>query len=313
MNAQRKETTVVRPFAGLGPAERALEDLKLKVNGKSAEPGPMQLDPAEFARADLVLSLPDQKSLRDALEQAKVPVNDLALIVIASSVTNRVSQILLQEYVHRGQWERELRVVRAENSLAVSDNNGFSLTAAIVLLSDLVYEPLKPHLAGTWLARRQWRITPFSTESALQPRELTDAIRQQFQLPKNTPWFIDVAAMDVAMPGVSEIDVYVDPDLLAEISAKANSPAAQLTQIEMAIDIAATVLRQLVVDIDDVDRAKVPDLLVENRFVRGLSNALGMDPMSLLDCAKNEPHRLQSLLGAYMGVLSAHLRVVRGE
>ena len=158
MAATRSESALVRPFAGISSADIPLKEARLLVDSDEHQEGVLTLPSGTLSNCEFSLHLPSASSVREHVEQTSVPVVDCGLVVMLTGRSHRVTKVLIQDYLRLAEWPTDLVLRRDEADLILNDREGFTLTVAVVLLNDLVQEPLRPYMAGTWLARRVFSI-----------------------------------------------------------------------------------------------------------------------------------------------------------
>lgn len=245
MSSIRSEKYVVRPFSGLQASDDVLDGVVLSVDGMSYEPGSVVLDSSTLAAAKFSLQLPSGKSLGDAVDATPLGSADCGLIITARALSNRWSHTVLREYVRHLEDDLVMEIDRDVDRLVFADGGGFVISIAIVLLHELQPEPLRPHLTGTWLARRDFRVVPERAEFSFSPDELTDELRKQFALPSNAPSFIHVDVDQlVGADDLSEaVAVYLDSSILRLLQQSQTDPLALHIQAELAVSTMAAVAR----------------------------------------------------------------------
>lgn len=146
-----------------------------------------------------------------------------------------------------------------------------------------------PKRPATWLARATFRLDARHTAALFHPRALDDAKREELGLPPGTVRYIDLRGQDLLQPieGTPDVDVWVDEEVLAAVSASHTSAPALLFQRQLMLDFVASVVfeysRQVhatapasVDDSEDDFRAsligKVVDLVLRGDTASGADN-----------------------------------------
>lgn len=210
----RSESAIVRPFSQIESADHSLDGVRLQVGGEVYEPGAVVLAAETQEVAKFALRLPSPQDVREAVSRTIVPEVDCGLVVIASGKSHRVSFVALQQYLKPEAWPVELELQRSSADLVFNDQAGFSLTVAVVLLHDLTPAPLRPHMAGTWLAKREFSIGPEREETSFSPEELTDELRAHYHLPSGAVRYVQVGEWQDAETLSDQVHVYLDRDVL---------------------------------------------------------------------------------------------------
>lgn len=309
------EKRVVRPFANITESESSLNEVSLLVDDEKHEPGNIELPELTFKEAKLTLTLPSKEEIISAIAGAPVPHVDCGLVILATGKMHRGSVILAKEYLESGSWPNELVIDRAPDDLVLGDIRGFKITVAIVLLNDLVPEPLKPSIAGTWLTRRDFHIRPESQDLSFSPKPLTDEVRASFNLPKNSLRYIRVSNPLKVEDLSDAVDVYVDDEILERLIAKEDTSFSIQFQTDLAIatheSLVTSILRTLA-DETEKESPTVGDLdqfPSAFNYIERLSEKLKMDMAELFELVREDSARfrasLESLFDAYKMTLTA--------
>lgn len=305
----RSESALVRPFAGISDADPPLSQVRLRVDGTEYEDGAVVLPPESFATAQLGLLLPTADEVRAHVENTVVPAVDCGLVLMATAKTHRVSKVFLREYLRTAEWPTEFNINRSDADLILNDRAGFTLTVAIVLLNDLAPEPLRPHMAGTWLARRDFKLSPEVEDTSFSPEELTDAIREHHGLPKGVLRFVEVEGVLNDEPLSDAVRVYVDPEVLHLLLANPMESSAIQLQIELAIqateNVAVAISRELAVNGAVASVDSLAGYPPAKRFYDNLAKKLGVDVADVLELATNRVPVLRAHLEAAFDMRAA--------
>jgi hypothetical protein len=301
-SSTRSESALVRPFAGIEQADAPLDDVRLTINETVYLPGAVVLPEEDLATATIAVTLPDPSVLLAAVKQTVVPDVDCGLVVFARGRTHRTSHVLLESYVQKEDYDTDLMLDRGSADLIFNDRAGFVLTIAVVLMHDLTAAPLRPHMAGTWLARRDFRVGPEEEETSFSPEALTAEIRDFYGLPAGTLRYVQVeGALDA--DDLSEVvHVYVDPEVLNLLLANSTDSSAIQMQIELAIQATETVAQAISRDLSEGGSIEPsPDALEAYPgplgFFQNLARTLDTDVSHALSLAA-EPNRLRAFLEA---------------
>lgn len=300
--ATRSESALVRPFAGIGDADAPLQSVRLLVDAEEFEPGSVVLPEESLAQATITIKLPPPDAVRANVEKTPVPVVDCGLVVMATARSHRATRILVQEYLRLADWPEELILERAHDDLILRDQGGFTLTVAIVLLNDLTPEPLRPNLAGTWLARREFRVSPEADDISFSPEALTEEIRKAYDLPPGVLRYVHVDELLGEEQLSDAVHVYVDPDVLNLLLASPTDAISIQMQIELAIQATETVAIAIVKDLSTGEAPATADSLTPypaaKRFIENLAKTLNVTVADVLDLAGSQQAVLRSHLEA---------------
>lgn len=299
-SATRSETARIRPFAHIDAADLSLEDVRFVVGGVEYEAGAVVLPDESLGSARLALRLPVPQEVKEKVARTVVPAVDCGLVVMASSRSHRICHVFVREYFKANAWPAELELERDVADLVLNDRAGFTLTVAVVLLHDLSPEPLRPHMAGTWLARREFVVSPQREDTSFSPEELTDEIRTFRKLPQGVLRFVDVGEWREAEALSDEVHVYVDPEVLNLLLANPNELTSVQMQIELALQATETVAVVIARDLASHGSAPSANALdgydAAKRFFENLARNLKITLADALDYASNDPATLRAYL-----------------
>lgn len=297
----RSESALIRPFAQIHHADAPFKQVRLLVDGKEHEAS-VVLAPEELASAKLAVRLPAIDDLRAAVDLTDVPMVDCGLVVLARGHSHRAShQVLPPTYLRTADYADDLEIDRSAADLVLNDKQGFTLTVALVLLHDLTPEPLRPYMAGTWLARRDFRLSPEQEETSFTPKHLTKAVREDFDLPEGTLRFVNVEGALDHDDLADAVDVYLDEEVLNLLLASPSEPGAIQIQTELAVQATEAVAVAIVKELGEGGGAVTPDSLAAYdpplRFFQNLAKRLDVDLATAVDLTR-DPSRLRAHLEA---------------
>lgn len=310
----RSETTLVRPYAKIDAADAPLDCVRVLVNGAEHAPGAIVLPSEEITGSKISIRLPTSKELLDAVDSTVVPTIDCGLVVLASGKSHRASRVIVQSYLKTDDWPQLLELPRQPDDIVLNDRFGFTLTVAVVLLHDLTAEPLRPHMAGTWLARREFTISPEREDTSFSPEALTEEIRAHHQLPAGVLQYVEVGYWQDADLLSDEVRVYMDPEVLSLLLANPSDGSSVQMQIELAVlateVVAVTIAREL-----STSGAATESLLgpyaAAARFFANVARTTDLSVDDVLHFAANEPARLRAHLEASFGANAATVRALK--
>jgi hypothetical protein len=306
----RSERETVRPFVGIEATDAALDDVRLHIDDEEHEAGSVVLEPFRLSGSKMKIRLPKVTDLRAAIAKSKLAEEDCGLVVLGTSRTHRDAQILLEEKISAASYESDYLLKRSDADLILNDQNGFTLTIAIVLLHDIETEPLRPNMAGTWLARRVFNVSPEKEDNSFSPEELTEAIREQFRLPKGTLRFVAVDDVLSADAIGDAVHVYVDGEVLNLLLANPTEPLAVQMQIELAVLAMDVVAQTIVHELQDAvghspTEADLEPYEAPRRFFESLGRAFERSVNEVIDISATAPELLRPLLEDAFGIRSA--------
>jgi len=312
VSTARTERAPIRPFRNIASADLALDTVALLVNGDPEIPGAVVVSSDLLSSCDFALTLPTVEDVRSAVERTGLIVNDCGLVILAAGKSHRgASRILYAAHLNGADYPTTYPLDREPNDLVLSDRAGFSITVAIVLLVDYAtHEILRPHMAGTWLARRDFRVTVERDETSFSPEELTEEVRLDNNLPDGVVRFFKYTSVVGADDMSDVVRIYVEPTVLNWLFANEKKPASVQMQTELAVQAYQVAAAAMADEIRASLGGRVPsvtdleDYPVAERFFDFLTdrvNQYSTSEVSLSDVLD---------LATTPGLLAAHLEVV---
>lgn len=319
MTATKKyERRVVRPFADISEADIPLNVVRLFVDGEEFESGNVELPDFTLKSAEFALQLPSRDDLIKHVGKTQLPYVDCGLVVIATGKSIRGNAILLKEYLESGSWPNEITIPRLDDDLILGDIRGFRLTVAVVLLNDLVPEPLKPSIAGTWIARRDFHIKPESQYLSFSPEKLSDAMKARYGIPAKALRYIRVEGILNADDLSDAVSVYVDPDILDRLKAQEDQPFSLQFQTDLALltheAVAGSILRELaeVTESSDPSLGDLENYEASMMYLDRLAGKLRLEVSELFEIIKNDQSRFRAHLETLFDARKATEIVLKG-
>lgn len=313
----RSETAVVRPFTGLRDADAALEPVRLALDDEEYEQGSIVVQADFLTKAKVGLRLPTSDDVRAGVEGTTVSVADCELVVLGTAHTNRASQVLFRVALDGDDWATPIPLKRKYADLVLNDRHGFGLTVAIVLMRDREPKPLHPHVAGTWLARRDFKVSPESEDTSFSPEPLNDDIRRLFELPPGVMRYVHVD--DDTVLDTEELSdavrVFADEDLLNMLFADPKEPSAEQMQTELALlatDTTAVAIARALADDGEVPGPEaLEDHPAASRLYERLAKVTKLSVGDLLNLAIDNQPVLRAHLEAAFDLQSATLKALK--
>ncbi len=197
----------------------------------------------EFARdeASFVEIHDDLKAGISAWEDSK----EIGLIVVASSGYLKLAHVLCLVPVDELTRQVELRGETVAEPFQAT-YHGCDIDVSLVLLNECVPRPLEPWRKGTWLTRGKFGLRTSIDGFGYVILPLTDEVREGLKLPATCLRYIDIplSPLDMTTAVGTNVDVYVDADLLARIEKESSRPWAVAFTDQLALDfLTAIVLR----------------------------------------------------------------------
>lgn len=308
MSAVRTEKRVVRPFAGLGEVQECLESSHLILNGEPVDQQAIVREASELVDDTFVLALNvDNGAVADAVQRMQIPEVDVGLAVIATGRSLKATAILLRSPVLAPSIPAHLELDPSQYPEVFGDLRGFDIRVCVVLLHDLQPRPLRPYLAGTWLATRDFSVSSRGDIlSAFNPLRLTPEALDSFQLPDGTVTYLAVNGESVldSTDLAETFSFFIDGALFDLLHANQSSPLAEALQVEFVVEFLIGALAEIVRDIDERGMTGSEDLLDAEHpaggLVLGVAERVGTTPSKLCDDIRNDPARVRAKLQSVM-------------
>jgi len=300
----RSESRVVRPFAGLGRVGEALAGSRLLLNGAGVEEDSATRTADQMATDifELEVNL-DLDVVRKSVESLDIPEVDVGFVIVATGRTLKASSVLHRSIIAGDYVPDRVPLSRADHPEVFGDVRGFSIRCAIVLLHDIQPRPLKPHLAGTWLARRDFSVILESDViGGFNPSRLTAEAKERFGLPKGTVSFVYIKDSLVHAESLNEsVEFLIDEQIHNSLYVDQNSSFGHVLQIEFALDFILTVTQAIVIELNDMgltytEREDRDDKSPAGVFLKNASSLTGMPVLELAEALRDNPMKVRSLL-----------------
>lgn len=223
------ERPSVKPFAGLESLQALLDQVQLELRSKGLDVKRIEAgsgfraEHQEIRELGLALTFDswDSEALAKAVDDSGLPQEDIEVVVISDA------QFLRNRSVHG---RTPIANVKGSLPIAAQDGkrpesledrrHGFDIVCQILLSRDQsIAVPLRPKQAGTILAEIDFSIKPVPNGIGLNPKPLTDEMKEKFGLSNKTELFVN------AEPGLLEareiqdnIQVYIHEDIYRLVS-----------------------------------------------------------------------------------------------
>lgn len=253
-----KEVRTIRPFAVPGVLARALGGSVLHFGDLSCPADSsisLDLDPHTYAMRPVHLEwAPNEEEfeafkghLTEGVSSMDVSPAALSLVVEASTpYLKRVDLVLAHPLSEIEGLERVSSLTDRRRAAAFeAGHHGCVVDAFVLLNQDVERRALRPWRKGTWLARVKFALTTDIARAMFRPFPLDDETRDRLGLPAKTIRYFDMGDHDPLEPydaQPNEPVLYVDEDLLAELTASSNTPASIGLQLQLALDFIAAVV-----------------------------------------------------------------------
>lgn len=250
------ETRMIRPFAISKALANVFSNAVLHFGSDTCEAGGRItiLDPELYVRKRAEIRwTPDDASFeafRKTLEEGATADGfdraGLTLLVLVTTpylkITNIVHEVCC---ANLDSMARVVALTEPDRPEAFcAPHHGATVDVFLVLARAIEPLPLHPWRRGTWLARETFRIATEQSQRLFHPKPLDDETRKQLGLPKKTMRYVRMDDVDPLEPydAGAALDLYVDRELLDDLSARARSPVSQTMQLQLAQDVIAAIV-----------------------------------------------------------------------
>lgn len=311
MSSIRSEKRVVRPFAELGDVDACLEATRLVVNGQVSDSSSVVREADELPNDRFSLQLDvDADAVAAAVQRMDIPEVDIGIAVIATGRSLKASAVLHRSPVLADAVPGSIDLDASQFPDVFGDLRGFDVRCCVVLLHDLQPRALRPHLAGTWLAARDFSVrVRGDVLSAFNPQRMTAEIRGHYALPEGAVTYL--AIEDDNLLSVSELAdalvFYIDADLFDRLHASQSTPLGQALQRQLVVEFLMGALPVIVKDIDSAQLEGAEDTALDQEapagaLVHGVAERIGMSPASLCAGVRTDPAKIRACLQAALEV-----------
>jgi|GEM_PF-3327190 len=321
MTVVRTETRLIRPFIGIGESEELIQRVVLKQGSSEYSYGPVVLPGHQIKEGNFQITTNvKMDELIAACNAAHVPPDSTKYVVFANSRSLRKSTLVFEQSITDDRKfpdtiEIEDTYDDELSRYVFKDTAGFFITVALVVAEDLPRKALVASQAGTFLARGTFSIKPEEDFSNFSPEPLTDLLREQFSLPKNSMTYIDIGEGLLQAEDLSEVvTVYLDTDVLNLLLQDESDEASKIIQTNLAIQTVEALTRAVKQELD-ADGLGIDDLAVESggyHFLSKLADDFHKDIQEVLDMASMEPHQFHSFLEARFKTLETTEDLLKG-
>lgn len=246
------EVRVVRPYRGVERLDQSFREAVLHVGDHAIAAGQSGLVPVSSylaTRMTLVLA-PDDHALatfraevEKGLEEAMIPAAMVQLVAVASTGRLRLAEVVLRHPVAAlDELPKTVQLADADDrpDVFAAPFSGCRLDLYLDLVSSLDPLPLRPWRKGTWLAHASFEVSTDVGDVGFTPLELTDEIKTLHGIPKETIRYVVVDAITDPDQSNDAVQLYVDPEVLAELAVHPRSLAAVNFQRQLFLDAVRT-------------------------------------------------------------------------
>lgn len=241
-----------RPFDVPVALERFLDGACLRIGDGETEGDVVEaglrrvVGPSELQSRDFTIEIcpTDEEFSRlqdDAIASAReLGADDASVVLIARSPYLKFADIMRLSPV--GEFPRSVRLKDLTHARAFDAiHHGCDLEMALILGSAIAQVPLRPHRAGTWLARVKFELRTNLDGVGFTILPLDDDAREKLKLPKRAMRYVKLDASPLETSSTSDVHVYVDHELLGRLNKSPRRSWARAFQDQLAVDVLATI------------------------------------------------------------------------
>jgi hypothetical protein len=326
MNVEHRD---LRPFDDIPEISDFVDGVRLAVGDRIAGSGSSVVVPREdFLRSpvELLLAESDEEfnakcsSVVAAVKASVYELDQLALAVVLTSPFLKQTHLsLLIPLGSLAASGRRLPLTSGDRPRPFrSPRSGCRVELYVCLSEQRERAPLQAWRRWTWLASTTFTVGTGDDLSGFVPRSLGADQRKELGLPKGTLRFVTLGGVSPLDPGTSaeSLDVWVDEDVLAAMSASSSTPASIAFQLVLFVDAVAAVVNAAhqdgrlegltFEDVGDTLFGQVVKIVAGNQASEGLLN-------SLVGLAADDPAVFVAHVEAMASVLSATNKLIGAE
>jgi len=325
-------TRELRPFGSLASVENLIEGIVLVVDQKTVEAdGRLTLTEDEYRKVPVSVRLPFsgealQLTLADIgeeLQQISLDLDDLLLIVNVYSGFLKISEyphiLPLSQLLQTG-GELPLSTDESRPKALRAARSGCRIDVAVVLGNEKPARIGQPWRKGTWLARATFHLACDSEFRGFTPRPMDLEMKVRLGVPPTATRYITLPdGIDpVHDEGTPElIEMWVDSELLANLSSRDGSAVSIAIQQQLFIDAFSAVTAMALSQGDFLDRSwhDISDTVLGGmiRAIAGKGKKESVEAAnrrceSLLSVLKSDHSQFMTYVEAYAGCTSIFLK-----
>lgn len=283
----------------------AIETPILVANGTIFEPGRVTLEPEQLRTADYKVVLAfDSEALTSRAEALGLSLNELVYAVFVDNLVLARRQTVTTRPFNSLPPVMELPL--SSQISALKSPRGFDLRVIAHVDEGSSAQHSSGLRKGTWFSSSKFEVRPVTTPFRFLPHPLTEDVRRQHKLPRETLSYTHVVGDLFECESLSDaIEVYIDAEILELLSEAPRSDASLSFQVMFATQILAGVLNQIA--LQSVTHAGFNStLLADNtspatRLVSNVAQANKLEPESLLVTLTSNAASANAMAQAYLG------------
>ena len=322
-----REVRTVRPFKISRSFDQLFSKAKLHFGDRTCEPDArITVDKPElhtYKKAELHWTSEDsfesfKNALANGVAEQDIDRSVLALLVTVTTpylkITNAIRQVSLSDL---DAVDRVVVLTEPDPPLALrTPYHGATVDGCLLLTRTIARRPLSPWRRGTWLARVQFTIATEQAQRLFHPKPLDEQKRKELGLSSKTMRYVRMGDHDPlgSYDDSEPPELYVDRELLDELSTGGRSSWSEAMQLQIAHDFMTAVVVTAAQRQDELRDKTLRDLS-DSLLGRVLDIAAKSDASreKLLRDVCAEPARVIADIDAALNMLEPARKAVRGS
>ena len=258
MSLEQKE---IRPFATIAELNTFFEEMRLIVGEHLVMPdSALILEEDIYLRNGVNLQLAnDKRSLKQLIntliggnganpfDPIGLTVDDLEFVVVGRSSFLRIVDIIDRRPLAKLANGPVLLDIGGSprRDFLRSPNSGCEITAMVCLAETRPKMPLRPWRAGTWLSKTTFTLSTTNNFIGFTPKPMDSDRKRELKIPTSAVRYITMGKVSPLDEAANEnsLEMFVDVDLLALMSAMPRSVESKALQQQLFVDSIAAVTR----------------------------------------------------------------------
>lgn len=289
---------IVRPYEGIEAIAASLEMSRLKLDDREFPPGAVSLPSGDlpFEEGEVTMYL-DADQIASGLIGLGIEPDSVALTCIAFGSVVAESHVIFSQTL-KG-LVSPISVALEKIPFIYDGVNGFDIRIFLHLSRELSRMGSRPSLMGTWLAKAEFTVSPYSTLSRFSPVPLDSPTRRQLGLPKESLSYVRVGdGVLEAEVLEDEIDVFLDYEAIRLLQERPDDPLSAQVQLGLAVSTLSAVIARVAAMLEMRGETQTIAEIISKRRPAGLliaaaAAAGGIKPDELIDAVKDDPGQVQ--------------------
>lgn len=304
----------IRPIGVVDALQDLLSAAVLHVGAQTFEiDDRVMLEEIDYMHAQIAVSLGGPAKVAAALAAAapELAALDLELRHLEFTVILTSGYLRILEFRHRmpladlATADELLVLTTGERPAALRTwRSGCTIELSVHLSEQRPKKILKPWRVGSWVARSAWGLTTDAGFTGFTPKPLTAEKKTEFGLAPKAVRYITLGASPLEQDVTEEsVELWLDADLLAKISANPKSKVAVSMQRQLFVDAVAVVVNETRVaeefdllvwsDVEKTLLGRVISLVTPNASTEEARRKAGTE---YLDMLKADPARFMTFV-----------------